>query len=304
MNGISVVDGVKVDEAKAHLFYYWMYERQNIYYRRHVEKRPAPWTDDPILQTYKFTNVHRCLDRTTIWYHDHVEKLPGRRSIMFGTFVHRIFNNIPTMEMVLPYLEMTAWESEKVFHILDSVRRQGAQIWTKVHMTTGVAFAGSHDKLVNILHLLNLIHGQMPEIESRLDASTDLASLYQAVRKVNGFGPFLAYQAALDLVNAGLYPYSLDEFTVAGPGCKRGVRLVIPDSADCTPEEGVELLRRWQWDRFRQYRFQYRYLPEMGGEERGIQLSDVENSCCEFQKYNRAYEGKGRPKNKYEARPV
>ena len=35
-------------------FFYWMYERQNIWYRRFVAKKERPWTKDKILNEYKF----------------------------------------------------------------------------------------------------------------------------------------------------------------------------------------------------------------------------------------------------------
>jgi len=57
-----------------HLDDYWYFvcERQNIYWRRVVEKQPAPWTDDPILREYKFTNIERTLDRNTLLMIDEI----------------------------------------------------------------------------------------------------------------------------------------------------------------------------------------------------------------------------------------
>jgi hypothetical protein len=45
---------------------YWRFaaERQAIFFRR-LEGRPAPWTDDPILQQHKFTNAYRASDRVS-----------------------------------------------------------------------------------------------------------------------------------------------------------------------------------------------------------------------------------------------
>ena len=41
-------------------------ERHMIYRRREAGESP-PWTADPILCNYRFTNVYRELDRVTIW---------------------------------------------------------------------------------------------------------------------------------------------------------------------------------------------------------------------------------------------
>ena len=47
-------------------FWYWVNERHSIYLRK-AAGDPRPWTKDPILQRYKFTNVFRELDMGTKW---------------------------------------------------------------------------------------------------------------------------------------------------------------------------------------------------------------------------------------------
>ena len=47
-------------------FYNWINERHRIYLKRLYKETP-PWTDDPILQSYKFTNPFRENDRVTVW---------------------------------------------------------------------------------------------------------------------------------------------------------------------------------------------------------------------------------------------
>ena len=43
---------------------YWKFaaERQSIFFKK-VNKHPLPWTKDPILEKYKFTNAYRASDR-------------------------------------------------------------------------------------------------------------------------------------------------------------------------------------------------------------------------------------------------
>ena len=45
---------------------YWEFAvmRQNIFYNR-MEDKTFPWTDDEILNTYKFTNAYRASDRVS-----------------------------------------------------------------------------------------------------------------------------------------------------------------------------------------------------------------------------------------------
>ena len=56
-----------VSEEHYHEFFRTMFERQMIWKRRFLDQKPRPWTDDPILRDYKFTNVYRELDRNSQW---------------------------------------------------------------------------------------------------------------------------------------------------------------------------------------------------------------------------------------------
>ncbi len=47
-------------------FMEFVYERHLIYVRRR-DGMPKPWTDDAILQNYRFCNVYRELDTVTQW---------------------------------------------------------------------------------------------------------------------------------------------------------------------------------------------------------------------------------------------
>jgi hypothetical protein len=60
----------------------FMKERHAIWERK-VAGQPKPWTQDPILQSYRFCNVYRELDTVTVWinnnwrtphYEDHATK--------------------------------------------------------------------------------------------------------------------------------------------------------------------------------------------------------------------------------------
>ena len=46
------------------LYWYFACERQNIFWKKKNGEK-APWTDDPILQTYKFCNSYRVNDRVS-----------------------------------------------------------------------------------------------------------------------------------------------------------------------------------------------------------------------------------------------
>src|SRR5216684_2084624 len=60
------VSATKALQTTAVFDTYWRFaaERQEIFFRR-VSGVAAPWTADPILRSYRFTNVYRAADRVS-----------------------------------------------------------------------------------------------------------------------------------------------------------------------------------------------------------------------------------------------
>ena len=86
-------------EWAAPLFQY-MIERENIR-RRKEAGEPGPWTDDPILREYSFTNVRRSDDRTTrtLMAQFYCPNVPGASpgDVLFNCCVARFFGLAETV---------------------------------------------------------------------------------------------------------------------------------------------------------------------------------------------------------------
>jgi hypothetical protein len=290
-----------INETNMNLYWYYTWERMNVWHNRFILNLPKPWTKDSIIASYSFTNAYRELDKTTIWYHKHIGNLQSRKGIdvTFGTFIHRLFNRIETMEKILDLTYVDTFNEKKMYNVINGMRLRGERIWCTAHMTTGVRFKGSDDKLENIIYLIKLIHDDIKEIHRNIKNSASLEDLYNNVRNVNGFGPFLGYQCMLDIVNSGVKVFSLDDFVVAGPGCKRGIRHVFPNAAEITFDDAMRYMRENQEYYFDKYNYDFKYCEELGGKKVGIHLAGIENSFCEFSKYKRIWSGGRAPKNKY-----
>ena len=84
---------------------YWRFaaERQHVFFRR-LKRLPPPWTDDPILQTYKFTNAYRASDRVSqylirrVIYRDDLPDDPAE--VVFRVLLFKLFNRIETWELL------------------------------------------------------------------------------------------------------------------------------------------------------------------------------------------------------------
>src|SRR5687767_14084675 len=95
-----------VDEA-AQAFFAFMRAREKLRIAKE-SGRPWPWSGDPILNTYKFTNVKRENDRTTRWIRANWtgpnEHRPGGE-IIFNCALFRYFGTVE-------FAEAIGWQQE------------------------------------------------------------------------------------------------------------------------------------------------------------------------------------------------
>ena len=79
-------------------FFETMYERMCVWKRRFIDKQSAPWTDDPILRDYKFTNVYRELDRSSQWQINNImlDKGLTLKNLVWKLMFYRLFNSPET----------------------------------------------------------------------------------------------------------------------------------------------------------------------------------------------------------------
>lgn len=80
-------------------FFAYARERQAILLRRRAG-RPGPWTEDGILQQFRFCNVFREDDTTTIWLREHVRERVAPEELLLATVLFRWFNRIRTGEAI------------------------------------------------------------------------------------------------------------------------------------------------------------------------------------------------------------
>ena len=82
------------------IFWYFAYERQNIWYKKLKEENP-PYTDDKILQEYKFCNSYRVLDRVSQYMLKNViynGKEYSNKDMLFRIILFKLFNKESTWE--------------------------------------------------------------------------------------------------------------------------------------------------------------------------------------------------------------
>lgn len=91
-------ENLEVCEENLTLFFKTMYERQMIWKRRFIDKKPRPWTNNKIFQENKFTNVYRELDRNSQWLIKNIilDDELDLKNLIWKMMVFRFFNNPET----------------------------------------------------------------------------------------------------------------------------------------------------------------------------------------------------------------
>jgi hypothetical protein len=274
-------------------FIQYMNERHRIWRLRFIQKLDKPWTNDPTLQQYKFTNVFRQLDRGTIALRKMLRTCPnGNRYddpilIFFNIVWYRYFN-LDVHAKKLGFIE----NYQQVEDFIIDKAKKGKRIFTGAWMTTGVL---CEDKHITYLRACKEAWNSRAMLVERIKSCNSLEKTSRILTELYMVGKFLAYEIACDLRFTSLLNGATDKLTWAnmGPGAKRGLcRLGMPYK---NQQEGCESMRSL----FDTVRGSTLLDPIILNENWPFELREVEHNLCEFDKYQRVKLGEGRPRSKY-----
>lgn len=306
-------------------------DRYRIHVRKDVLQRSKPWTKNPIMQQYKFTNVRREHDRQSRYLIDNISHNPDLtlEDKIVNSFLFRAWNNWDTVrDFGLPASAVELYdpaykESVRPIYKQLSEESPGRLWWSSAYNQGGTKSAWKFpagdgyqralaeakakkysdwepDIPLRPFHIAVWLKEK--NIVEKLLNAKDQQECFEVIRSVRGFADFLAYQVFVDLTYIPEFPFSENEFTIAGPGCKRGLNILFKDRAGLTYEECLFWLRdswdtlvgdmgiKWNPDKL------FMDLPEY---DRCMNVMSLENCFCEFSKYMRAKTGAGRPRVKY-----
>lgn len=267
---------------------YWRFaaERQAMLHRR-LTGSPGPWTDDPILCAYRFTNAFRIADRVSQYLIQEVQSRADRsqepQELFFRTILFKIFNRIETWEALEERLGPMTWASvdlDAIAALLNERIDQGRRNYSAAYIMPSPAF-GFERKHAN--HLA-LIAAMMEDgLSDRLRQAPSLATVYERLLAYRGLGPFLAFQFAIDLNYCDLIDFSENDFVVAGPGALDGISKCFSHTGRHSPAEIIGWMVDYQESEFTRLGLQFEGLHG-----RRLHLIDCQNLFCEVAKYTRA----------------
>ena len=315
----------KINPERLKIYRDYQYERANIYYKKEILKEPKPWTDWEELQTFKFTNVLRELDRESKFLIRTVCNNPNlsMEDKALNCALFRIINNesgtkfLPEWPIGFVNCPEPNWEELKAEEdkFLSSEESKGLTLQSNAYfLSLVVKLCYSNSEFLRGYQLARLkyIWDNKELILDALKQETakDAVSYLQ---KVKGFGDFIAYQIWADWTYCSEYPFTDDDTISCGPGTTAGTDWLLGNVEVFHDNGGKARFRdntaNWSQQDYREWNIWFRNnLPEimkengiewdvdkllhfMPEEKRVWSLQAVTNSFCEFNKLMRLTNG-------------
>ncbi len=277
----------KVKELSSiEIFFYWIKERESIRLKKE-SGRPKPWTDDSILQTYRFCNVRRMDDKVSHWLlKNWYEPYYNHPNMLYAAALARFINKPASLDLITPYVFIKGQPSwVKIMSQLYFFKSKGQTIFNGAYMVRG------NDGIDKIECVVNYYVKPLLTIGGSLYTTT-MEAAWEQILESYGMGSFMAGQIVADLRHAMKGEWK-DRMTWApiGPGSKKGMNdyLHRPITQPLNQEEFLNHLRR---------------IINVGKQKLAVTITnrmeahDWQNCFCEFSKYKRCLDG-GRSKQKY-----
>jgi hypothetical protein len=263
-------------------------ERHTIYLRRQ-QGLPKPWTQDTILQKYRFCNVYRELDTVTQWI---ARNWRGPNTtdpnIWFAMTVARMFNLPSTLEAIgypVPF------KPEKVRKVVKELQANHVTVFSAAYM---IRCDCQEPGKTKVDYLVDKVFTPMWKARNKVKLTT-LAKLHSDLMPFYGMGSFMAGQVVCDVkFTSRFIPPDPDwwAWAVPGPGSMRGLNRVF---------EG-DPKKPWKGN---SWNVALKMLQEeidpliAKAKMPRISASDLQNVNCEWDKFERVRLGEGRPKQLY-----
>lgn len=274
-------------------FFAYARARQEIMIRRACGESP-PWTRDPVLSKYRFCNVFREDDRTTVWFREHVREKLTEEQQLFAAVTFRWFNRVTTGEVLVQHRLLEEWDSSLARSVLCNLHP----------LVTGafvVKTPNGMSKLNGLVWCIEHVWARREELLAELTrhrpSGRALRAAHTLLRTLPFLGSFMAYEVVTDLRHTSLLDEASDIQTWAamGPGAARGLArllgLPLKHWNYTSPVAQEEMLAHAR--ELLELSRDRRFWPE---DWRQWEMRDIEHSLCEWDKFERARLGEGRPK--------
>jgi len=300
-------------------FFDYMKEREAIRLRKEADRlacenfddpQGPPWTDDPILREYKFTNVRRYHDKTsdmlrTMFYSDHF--YDDKASILMNCALYRYFGTYEFAEAVGWY-DYDDFDLSEIEDCATDRFANKERVFTGAYVITNQGISAPKQEVV-CHHFLSDLHKATPALLEVVQKTRSWRDLVAAMASIKGFGGtgFMSKEILLDTMMTGFWggevftfhdrsftlPADYEEWTPVGPGGMRGAARLLghedPKSVRLGKGVPMDVIMAI-------YNAQKEFWPAENGK---LYPTDIQFQMCEFDKYERVRLGQGKPRSRY-----
>ena len=285
--------------SKMYDFYNWINKRHAIYLKRLENPFDPPWTNDLILQSYKFTNVFRELDRTTRWMRKNWTKPNKDKSYAEIIFNCCLFRMIGTSEFADDHgwVSNYEWDPDYTINVIEDRLTENRRCFTGAYIITNQGLKAKKSQVV-VNHFLKPIWEDRNKL-AECAKTNSLEELHKRFAEYKGWGGggFMAYEVVTDLNYTPVLEKATDRYTWAnaGPGAIRGLNRLSdrPLNKKITQKIANEEMHYLMMQKHL-YCMEHVPLSE-------IDMRAIEHSLCEWDKYERVRLHQGKPRSKFNA---
>ena len=272
------------------LYFYWIHERETIRINKEVLRHEPPWTDDPILQKFKFCQVFREEDRTTRWFKRHIRNVwRDDPEVLMATVIFRWFNFIETGRTLVRHNLHIEWDRTKA---IEEITKQDKWVTGAYIVKT----PNRMDKVTGVAECISHMWSDREKLVDQILATESLEKSWEILRDYPYMGPFMAYEVITDLRHTYLLRDAKDILTWAnaGPGAMRGLNRLAGRDLDFSRRShpwNDEMRELWEISRER--------LNSNLIDLSRFEMREIEGGLCEFDKYSRILNEEGRTRSVY-----
>lgn len=279
----------------AERFLYWVRERYAIYQRR-LAGGATPWTDDTILQTYRFCNVRRMDDRVSRWLLENwYEPYRDHPNMLYATTLARNFNLPTTLTAITDRVFRSGppdWEGIK--RGVRQIKDAGLPVFNGAYMVRGMSKSERYYTPIKSDQVVDRMTRPLWDKRVKVDPSSMRIS-WEALLPQWGFASFMAGQVVADLRWAVPGRWAdRRSWAPIGPGSARGMNRLQnrPPNQRLNQDQFIEELGT----------LMEASRAKLSQVALRMEAIDWQNCLCEFDKYERALQGEGKPKQLYHCR--
>lgn len=283
-------------------FFEFIYQRQLIWHKRFVFKQSYPWTEDVVLQKYKFCNVYRELDRCSQHLINNIiNKEMGDENKLLNIVAFRMFNCDGFFTKVINEPLVMPVDFKIIEDKMDKYIEKNGIIFNTAYLVSQVYYDKNYrarDKHVQLF--LSLRDTDFFKICKNIMLAQSARKVWQELQGIRYVGKFLAYQILIDLSYIqGFLKFSIEDFCDVGPGA-------LPSLVKIYGDEGNEQAKCKELCNMQQ-----KYLPKSWDDiyykdayfkNKYLSLNNIEHCLCEFRKYTNLKNGNKQRKRYFKGR--